>query len=184
MKALEKLDDVKKPASEKNEPGKKSMPVPLFLLLCHAACLGLFVLAMLADWAFGDVQAQNITGAAAFILPIALAAAVITRSAKIPPNTRLSSPPFIICCFLAIALVWIVVYSQFSGMRQPAAIAPDAQADILWKEYINDIRLSVFFFGLFYTVVDSVILFFYFVIRWIIKRIRESKRPVKTKNKK
>ncbi len=188
MKKLEKMDEVKKPSSKPDDPVKEKkpkIPTPLFLLLCHVACIGLFVLAMLADWSLGDVQAQNITGTAAFLLPLAVAVAVILWSVKIPPKTRLSSPAFMICCFLAIALIWIVVYSQFSGMRSPAAISPDAQKDILWKEYVNDIRLSVFFFGLFYTAVDSVILFLYFMIRWIINMIRESKRPKTTnKNKK
>ena len=186
MKKLEKMDEVKKPSSKPEDPIKHTEPkisTPLFLLLCHVACVGLFVLAMLADWALGDVQAQNITGAAAFLLPVALAAAIILRSLKTPPNTRLSSPAFIICCFLAIALVWIVVYSQFSGMRSPAAISPDAQTDVLWKEYKNDIRLSVFVFGLVYTIADSVILFLFFMIRWIVNRIRETKRPKNTKKK-
>ena len=187
MKKLEKMDEVKKPSSKPDDPVKEKkpkIPTPLFLLLCHVACIGLFVLAMLADWSLGDVQAQNITGTAAFLLPLAVAVAVILWSVKIPPKTRLSSPAFMICCFLAIALIWIVVYSQFSGMRSPAAISPDAQKDILWKEYVNDIRLSVFFFGLFYTAVDSVILFLYFLIRWIINMIRESKRPKTTKKNK
>lgn len=187
MKKLEKMDEVKKPSSRPDDPVKEKkpkIPTPLFLLLCHVACIGLFVLAMLADWSLGDVQAQNITGTAAFLLPLAVAVAVILWSVKIPPKTRLSSPAFMICCFLAIALIWIVVYSQFSGMRSPAAISPDAQKDILWKEYTNDIRLSVFFFGLFYTAVDSVILFLYFMIRWIINRIQEGKRPANKKTSK
>ena len=186
MSALEKMEEVKKPASKndtQNNASKKSMPTPLFLLLCHIGCIAAFILCMLADWALGDVQAQNITGASSFLLPVALAAVIILWEKKLPSNARLRSPAVILCCFIAIALIWIVVYSQFSGMRQPAALSPDAPKDLLWKEYQNDIRLSLFAFGLFYTIVDSAILLVYFVIRWIVSMIREKKEE-NTRNSK
>ena len=171
------MDEVKKPSSKPENPSKQKEPklsTPLFLLLCHAACVGLFVLAMLADWSLGDSQAQNITGTASFVLPVALAAAMILRSVKIPPDTRLSSPAFILCCFLAISLVWIVVYSQFG-------LPPITPADTPWKEYVNNIKISIFTFGLFYTAVDSVILFLFFIIRWIVRLIRNTKKPANKK---
>ena len=99
---------------------------------------------------------------------------MILRSVKIPPDTRLSSPAFILCCFLAISLVWIVVYSQFG-------LPPITPADTPWKEYVNNIKISIFTFGLFYTAVDSVILFLFFIIRWIVRLIRNTKKPANKK---
>ena len=177
MKKLEKMDEVKKPSSKPEEPSIHKEPkisTPIFLLLCHLVCVALFLLALLADWAFEDAQAQNITGTVFFLLPIALAAAVILRSVKIPAGTRLSSPAFILCCFLAISLVWIVVYSQFG-------LPPITPADTPWKEYVNNIKLSVFVFGMFYTAVDSAILFLFYIIRWIVRMMRGSKKPANKK---
>ena len=176
MKKLEKMEEVKKPASAPEKPKKREVPVPLFLLLSHIGCMALFLLCMGADWLLGDIHSQTITSTAVFVLPVMLAAVLLLWERKLPDNTSLGSPAFIVACFFVIGVIWIMFYLRFTDMHEMVAISPDAAEEITKKEFQNEVKLSVFIFGIIYTVTDTLLMIVYFLIRRIVSMIREAGR--------
>ncbi len=170
------MEEVKKPASAQTDSKNQKQPklsTPLFLLLCHLICIVLFILCYLADWALGDTESQNITSVAVFFLPVLVAAAIILWDLKLPDNARLSSPAFMVACFFTIGVVWILIYLRIFDVFHP--VASDAASATMPSSYSNDMALSIFVFGIIYTLTDTVLMTIYFIFRWILSMIRENK---------